>query len=97
MATIDSIKKRWKEHENTRFPLGVRGKTFAGLNPTLIQSNVSKYIITAINLEAPLSARMLDFMAVEVADLEKLIPELSGDAKNYYQEILDIARDIMKL
>jgi hypothetical protein len=97
MATIDSIKKRWKEHENTRFPLGVRGKTFAGLDPTLIQSNVSKYIITAINLEAPLSARMIDFMSVDVADLEKLIPALPEGAKSYYQEILDTAKDVMRL
>ena len=97
MATIETIKKRWKEHENTRFPLGVRGKTFGGLNPTLVQSNVSKYIITAINLEAPLSARLLDFMSVEVADLEKLISVLPEDAKGYYQEILGIAKDVMRL
>ena len=92
MATVEALQKKWDEFEKVNFPLGVRGKRFADLNPAAIHSNVAKYVITAINIGGPLSARMLQFLEDEMVELDKLIPVLPDHAKGYFQELQSIAK-----
>ena len=57
MARIEDIQQRWREHEAASFPKGLRGRSVGGVDLTLLESNIARFIMSAIELKGPLPNR----------------------------------------
>ena len=92
MVNCEELRKLWNEHEQRRFPLGIRGKKFNDVDLTQTESQIARYVLATIELEGkPLSQRMLSILAEQIELLDKTFPVLPNDAKEYFEELKKIA------
>lgn len=97
MARIEDIKQRWQEHERVPFPKGLRGKSIAGTDLTLLQSNIARFILAAIELNAPLAPRSKSMLDGQREVLAEVLGALEGDARVYFERLRGLADDVAKL
>ena len=92
MVNCEELKKLWNEHEQRRFPLGIRGKKFNDVDLTQTESQIGRYVLATIELQGkPLSQRMLSVLSEQIELLDKTFPSLPSDAKAYFEELKNIA------
>ncbi len=94
---LDDIKRCWEEHERSPFPSGLRGKSVEGVDLTLLESNLARYILGTIELGKPLAERSRGFLQTEADKLNALLPHLSGEAATYFKRLAKIAQDVLSL
>ena len=97
MARIEDIQQRWREHEALPFPRGMRGKMLGGVDLTLLQSNFARFVMTAIELNAPLGARSRGMLDDQRKILESILPQLEGEARIYFERLRGLAKDVSTL
>ena len=97
MTGIAELKKGWEAHESRKFPLGVRGKKFNGIDLTQLESQLGSYIITMLNLDGSLNSRLQTLFIEQKDLLEGVLPSLHGDIKSYFEELNDVADLAIKL
>lgn len=96
MVNCEELKNLWQQHEQRRFPLGIRGKKFNDVDLTQTESQIGRYILATIELHGkPLSQRMLSILLEQVELLDKAFPSLPSDAKDYFEELKRIATFIL--
>jgi len=93
---MEQIKKLWEQHEQASFPAGHRNKTIEGVNLTLIDTELSGFVLTFISTGGSLGARQHIALEKGISTLTKIIPQLEDDAKPYFQHLLDLCKKILK-
>jgi len=91
---ILKIETAWANFEKKRFPLGIRGKDLNGINLTIVQSRISKDILTVINLKKNLSPILKEELTREIKQLETALPCLTGEGEVYFKELYQIAKEV---
>ena len=94
MPTLEDIKRRWEEHERGPFPPNTRGKKVSGIDLTLLESEIARFIMTTLSLNAPLSARSKGMFQQHRETLDKVLPQLDGAARRYFERLHAIAKDV---
>ena len=87
------IEKMWKEHEKGEFPAGHRNKTIEGTNLTLIDTELSGFVL-GFQAVGSLGARQLLALQKGITTLEKIIPQLESSAQPYFKHLLELSRTL---
>ena len=95
--TLDSIKQKWEKHEATSFPLGHRSKEVLGKSLTIWDSEIGGSVLTFLNTGGHYGARQYSMMAQARAAMPKILDELEGEAKDYFQQLADLVEEIMAI
>lgn len=97
MARIEDIQQRWREHEAASFPKGLRGRSVGGVDLTLLESNIARFIMSAIELKGPLPNRSRTMLEDQRKILEGVLPKLEGDSRSYFERLRGLANDVLVL
>jgi len=93
---MDQIQKLWEQHEEAQFPAGHRNRTVEGVNLTLIDTEISGFILTFLATGGALGARQTIALNKGIASLKKIIPQLDSAAQPYFQHLLDLSEEVLK-
>jgi hypothetical protein len=91
-----AVEERWHQIEQTPFPEGHRGKSVQGQNLTLLESEAGGLVLTFVQTGGSFGARQL----YHVRDVEvlfaKVVAELEGEGKEYFERIHKLLADIIQ-
>ena len=93
MSTLGHISKMWKEFQSLPFPEKLVGKDINNICVTLLDSETAGIVS---GFDGKLSQNRKEILASCLEDLDKIIPELDGEEKDYFQFLKDICVEVMK-
>ena len=91
---MKGIEERWNKHAAVPFPEGLRGREVAGVNLTVLESELSACVLTAIETGGVLGIRMRGMYDAGVSKLAEVIPQLSGEAQAYFRNLQSILEEL---
>lgn len=95
---LEQIEKHWRIFKTKRFPKSVAGSDVAGICVAQLDGTVSGCISTSLSMgvkEEILDPDRISILSNSIPDLETVICELTGDAVDYFNELLWLVREVL--
>jgi hypothetical protein len=94
---LSSIEHMWRKNYG-KFPKGFSGKSVAGICLTLLDSDVVGCVSSALYMkstDAILDDNRISILQTKIPELEIIAKNTSDSAKEYFEELLWMAREIL--
>ncbi|GAB7051354.1 hypothetical protein [Catenuloplanes indicus] len=92
---MTGMARLWTAHRDAAFPDRLRSVDIAGIEMVMLDADVAGCISTWLNDGGNIDDRWWDVLAARERDLERVVPELSGDEAAYFQRLLDMTVSVL--
>lgn len=89
---MEEFKKLVNEHDQSTFPVECYGKSINDTSLTVLNSEITSRLLTLVETEGQLSSRSKKELLIYQIQLQEILPELNGNAKNYFENLLNVVR-----
>lgn len=93
---MDEIEQKWQQLRVLRFPSGCGGKEVAGVCLASVDTFAAGCISTFMTWRGRLDADRIKSLQGCVQDLEIVVPLLDGEAKVYFELLLNVSRKVLQ-
>ncbi len=93
---IHEIEQMWQQLRLLRFPRGYGGKEVSGVCLVSVDTFAAGCIDTFMRCRGRLDADRIRSLQGCVEDIETAVPMLQGEAKVYYELLLNVSRKVLQ-
>jgi hypothetical protein len=92
---IAAVAQLYNAHREADFPDRLRAVDVAGVEMVMLDADVAGCVSTWLTSGGSTDDRLWDILATRERQLERVMPELSGQEAAYYRRLLDMAALIL--
>ena len=85
----------WEEHQRAVFPPGLTGRAIEGVDLVLLDSAAAGCISSYFASGGRLDATRVEVLTQCVADLMRVIPQVNGEARTYFERLRTLADSVL--
>lgn len=96
MLTFDDIATRWNNWSRLPFPAGVHEIEWDATDLINIDTFSAGCISTYVGNRGKLDQKRIDVLRGCTVDLDVVLPDLTGDIRDYFSELLVLSQEVLK-